>query len=273
MAFGAAATLSTEQNRDAMTASEVQANSLPNTETKPAKLGWFHPTPGRLLVVLLAVEGVLLFSEAWFPKGWAVLISIAAVASTIVLMLLWFAAALVFRWRFQFSVRSLLLLTVAVAVSCSWLAVRMKMARKQREDSVAKAARYHVNVAFRYESHNSSRLGAWLEETLGADFFSYVDLTIPLTHGDFDPDPLTRKAQPDILLLNGSRVSDWGLQALEGMSQVRWLDLESTQVSDVGLEHLKTLTHLQYVNLQNTKVTDAGVAKLQKALPNCKIER
>ena len=32
------------------------------------KLRWFHPTPSCLLVVLLVVEGILFFSERWFPK-------------------------------------------------------------------------------------------------------------------------------------------------------------------------------------------------------------
>jgi hypothetical protein len=35
--------------------------------------------------------------------------------------------------------------------------------------------------------------------------------------------------------------------------------------------NLKGLTQLQILDLQRTKVTDAGVAKLQQALPNCKI--
>ena len=80
------------------------------------KCRWFVPTPGKLLAILLAVEGVLLLSERWFPKGWAVLTAFAAVGVFLILMLIWFGVALVFRWRFQFSLRSLLLLTVAVAI-------------------------------------------------------------------------------------------------------------------------------------------------------------
>ena len=59
-------------------------------------------------------------------KGWTVLIAMAAVGLTMLLMLLWLLAALLFRWRFQYSLRSLLLLVVAVAIPCSWLAVEMK---------------------------------------------------------------------------------------------------------------------------------------------------
>jgi hypothetical protein len=101
---------------------------MPTDQPAPPKpkLRWYRPTPGRLLIVLLAVEVGLLLSKPWFLKGWAVLIAITAVGVTIVLMLLWFVLALVLRLRFQFSIRSLLLLTVALAVSCSWLAVEMK---------------------------------------------------------------------------------------------------------------------------------------------------
>ena len=86
---------------------------------------------------LLALEGLLLLAErfGWFTfdrhKGYAPLVAIAAVGATMVLMLLWFLVALVFRRRFQFSLRSLLLLPLAVAIPCSWLSVEMKAARQQ----------------------------------------------------------------------------------------------------------------------------------------------
>ena len=103
------------------------------------KRRWFYPTPAWLLVGLLAVEGLLWLSERfqWFgfnhDKGWTVLIAVGTVGILLVLMLLWFIAALIFRWRFQFSIRSLLVLVVAVALPFSWLAVEMKKARQQRE--------------------------------------------------------------------------------------------------------------------------------------------
>ena len=57
----------------------------------------------------------------------------AAVGAALLLMFLWFAAALVFRWRFQFGILSLLLLVVVVAVPCSWLETAMKAAPEQQE--------------------------------------------------------------------------------------------------------------------------------------------
>ena len=95
------------------------------------------------MIGLLVVEGLLWLSERyrwfWFneKKGWTVLIAVAVVGVTMLVMLLWFIASLLFRWRFQFSIRSLLVLTVAVAVPCSWLAVEMKAARKEREAAAA----------------------------------------------------------------------------------------------------------------------------------------
>ena len=46
-----------------------------------------------------------------------------------------------------------------------------------------------------------------------------------------------------------------------------------TKITDAGLVHLKGLTNLQELDLSRTRTTDAGVAVLQKALPNCKIEK
>jgi hypothetical protein len=47
--------------------------------------------------------------------------------------------------------------------------------------------------------------------------------------------------------------------------------LSETKVSDQGLEHLRGLSDLIELHLIKTEVTAAGVAKLQAALPNCKI--
>ena len=103
-----------------------------------ARRRWFRLTPDGGVVLMLALEGFLLLSAwfRWFPfnqhKGWTVLICIASVGAALLLMFLWFLAALVFRWRFQFSILALLLLVVVVAIPCSWLATEMKAARQQK---------------------------------------------------------------------------------------------------------------------------------------------
>src|SRR5271157_1258578 len=99
----------------------------------------YRLTPDRFVVGLLVVEGLLWLSERfqWFPKGWAVLIAVAAVGATILLLLLSYTVNLFFRWRFQFSIRSLLVLTIAVAIPCGWVPVKIQQAGRQREAAVA----------------------------------------------------------------------------------------------------------------------------------------
>lgn len=56
-------------------------------EHSAPKRHWNEITPGRLLVVLLAVEVTLFLSEHWYPKGWAVLIAATTVAAVILYLL------------------------------------------------------------------------------------------------------------------------------------------------------------------------------------------
>ncbi|MGA2033283.1 MAG: protein kinase [Thermoguttaceae bacterium] len=71
--------------------------------------------------------------------------------------------------------------------------------------------------------------------------------------------------------LTGAEVTDAGLEQLRGLKNLRRLLLSETKVSDQGLEHLRGLSDLIELHLIKTEVTAAGVAKLQAALPNCKI--
>ena len=73
-------------------------------------------------------------------------------------------------------------------------------------------------------------------------------------------------------LRNFKHINDDNVVSLKGLAVLRILDLENTSVSDAGLEHLVTLKQLQSLKLTGSKVTATGIAKLQKALPDCKIE-
>jgi len=103
-----------------------------------SKRRWFHLSPDRLIIGLLAVEVFLVLSERfqWFAfnekKGWTVLIAVAAVCVVVVVMLVWLVVSLPFRWRFQFSLRSLVVLVVAVAVPLGWFGVKLREAERQR---------------------------------------------------------------------------------------------------------------------------------------------
>jgi len=73
------------------------------------------------------------------------------------------------------------------------------------------------------------------------------------------------------LKLNGTQVTDGGLEHLKGLSQLDELDLTDTKVTDAGLEQLKWLSKLEKLWLDGTKVIDKGVEKLQQSLPNYQI--
>jgi hypothetical protein len=273
-------------------------------ETPPPRPRWYRLTPGRLVVGLLAIEALLPFSEPfrWFPinehKGWTVLMCVVGVGMVMFLMFVWFALALLFRWRFQFSLRSLLVLVVAVAIPCSWLAVEMDQARKQKEavEAIEKAGGV---VWYHYESDDSSVaiVGTeptgplWLRNLLGNDFFAEaesVDLgptCMASASGEaaiivsvrVGTDAVIERLQfiPHVreLCLNNSDITDAGLEALTRLRQLQWLQLDDTKITDAGLEHLKRMTQLQRLDLDSTQVTDEGVKELQQALPKCEIER
>jgi uncharacterized protein (TIGR02996 family) len=58
----------------------------------------------------------------------------------------------------------------------------------------------------------------------------------------------------------GRSVTDEGVKALAGLTQLRRLDLADSTVTDAGLQTLATLTRLQSLNLSRTGVTDEGLA-------------
>ena len=240
----------------------------------PVRRRWFRPTPGRLLVVLLAVEGFLWLAErlAWFAphlhKGYAVLIAVASVAVFLLAMLLWYAFALLFRWRFQFSILSLLELMVAVALSCGWLATEMKAAREQGA-TVDRIRNVCGNVAYDYQSHlydikTKPPMPVWLQRLFGDDLFVNVSF-VAVTGPRFDHmglEHLMGLTQLQALDLEFTRVNDAGLKHLKGLPRLKFLGLCGTNVSDIGLEDLRALRQLQSLDVGYTNVSDAGLQQL-----------
>ena len=55
------------------------------------------------------------------------------------------------------------------------------------------------------------------------------------------------------------------------MTELEALGLGGTQITDVGLICLEGFTKLKGLLLADTMVTGAGVAKLEAALPECRI--
>ncbi len=257
------------------------------------KLRWFRIAPHHCLAALLTVEGLLWLSNrlGWPPwhKGYAVLTAVATVAAMMLLMLLWFVAAVLFRWRFQFGIRSLLVLTVAVAVPCSWLSWEMTKAREQKE-AVAAVRKAGLVVGYDYEYDTKANLitaalngPTWIHNWFGDDFVSDV-VGVQMSFGlagsvmtGFVPLPDCKATDEELLPvktfsrlrsldLTGTRVPDAGMACVEQLRELQSLDLWCTNVGDKGIAHLRGLHNLRDLNLDHTKVTNAGLVDL-KNLP------
>jgi hypothetical protein len=253
----------------------------------------YRLTPDRCVIGLLVMEGLLWISDRfqwfWFneKKGWTVLIGVAVVGVAFLVMLLWFIASLLFRWRFQFSIRSLLVLTIAVALPCSWLGVEMKEAKEQHDvvDVIEKfGGAVGVGYDWEYDATDANRLKhaqppgpEWLRKLLGSDFFGAVVMLYIYSDEIADAGlaqiaGLTRLQELD---LQSTQITDAGLAHLARLTRLQRLSLDGTKITDAGLAHLAGLTRLQWLWLlnNNSQVTDDGVKKLQQALPKCQIVR
>jgi hypothetical protein len=73
--------------------------------------------------------------------------------------------------------------------------------------------------------------------------------------------------------LRKTRVSDMGLKALRGMSNLKALMLDETAITDKGLRELKGLGQLLLLSVRKTRVTRQGVKGLSQALPKLRILR
>ena len=71
--------------------------------------------------------------------------------------------------------------------------------------------------------------------------------------------------------LYGTKITDAGLKEIAKIKQLQVLGLNSNKITDAGLKELVNLKHLQQLWIKDTEVTKAGVAKLEEALPNCRI--
>jgi Leucine-rich repeat (LRR) protein len=138
------------------------------------------------------------------------------------------------RW-YQFRLRTLLIFVTLFAIPCSWVAVKKEQKRRERE-AATEIEKLGGKVAWSrpWGPRSSQRL-------LGDDLFGSVT----------------------IVVLDGTQVTDAGLEHLKGLGQLRQLEFRSTQVTDAGLEHLQGLKQLQWLALDETKVTDAGLEHLQ----------
>jgi hypothetical protein len=247
------------------------------------KRRWFCPTPGWLIIILLIFDVMLFLVERnyWLPKGWPVLIAIAAIAVAMLLLLMWLVVALVFRRRFQFSIRSMLALVVVVAIPFSWLSVEMKWANRQPQ-MIAEIEQLGGTVendllyfSAMTSQHRAPPEPLWIRRLLGDGFFREVMvLGINIDEEKFVKiSEIAGIERIQQLFLGATKITDAGSVGLRRWAGLRELSLPNATISDTGLENLKNLSELRSLYLKDTNVTDDGVKKLQKALPKCEIRR
>jgi hypothetical protein len=224
---------------------------------------WYHPSPAWLVWGAAVAVAVLFACERWrwFPehyqKGWPVLAAVAVVAAFLVLIPAWLLAAIVFPRRVQFGLQTVLVFVTVCAVVCSWLAVRIKEARRQANLVAAITEQQFGEVWYDwlYDDNGNFQCNPVqpepepLKELLGVDFFHNVEGA----------------------RLSGYRWRDADLRLLAGLTRMNYLGLTTEQVTDGGLRHLEGLTSLRGLHLVCPRVTDNGVKRLQCALPDCKI--
>jgi hypothetical protein len=166
------------------------------------------------------------------------------------------------RW-FQYSLRTLLVFVTLCAFACSWLAVKMRQAERQREAATA-IEKLGGDIEW---DNKASGWPTWLRKVLGDDFFnsvSWVSLSYTGTT-DAGLEHLKRFSQlRSLSLIYTRRVTDAGLGYVKGLSQLQELDLSAANITDAGLEHLKGLNQLQDLLLRWTPVTDAGLEHLRR---------
>jgi hypothetical protein len=162
----------------------------------------------------------------------------------------------------------MLLFVLIGAVVCSWFAVKMDEAKRQRE--VVEAVRMLGGDARYYYGFDrngqplpriSVPLGLkWLWDQLGVDFFADVQCVSFARATDAELLHLKRLTCVRELWLGSTQVTDDGLLYIEGLTNLRALDLEGTRVSDAGLVHLKGMTHLEMLRLSHVRSSWFSVA-------------
>ena len=183
------------------------------------------------------------------------------------------------RW-YQFSLRTLLIFVTLFAVACSWVAVKMGQAKRQREaiEAIRKAGGF---VWYAEGDYSLNR--TWGVDVLGVDFYANVegasfdhrtnnpDETLKtitpylvtfktLTFLDLDKNPVTDKSIPvllqlknlDSLQLGGSTITDDGLAQLKDLPNLRRLSLVyADQITDEGIMHLKQFPKLRNIRFES----------------------
>jgi hypothetical protein len=166
------------------------------------------------------------------------------------------------RW-YQYRLRSLFILTFLVALACSWLAVKMQQANRQKQ---AVEALRKLGAFVKVESGSS-----WLRKILGDDFFNEVT-SVYLSSSSY-----RRLTDSDLRLLmdlNGIQdlwlegydmhISNEGLKILQRLPRLESLDLGSDDFNDDSLKQIACLTQLKELGLSSDHFTEKGFRLLKE---------
>ena len=134
------------------------------------------------------------------------------------------------RW-YQFSLRTLLIVVTLFAFLCSWFAVKMQQAEKQRKavEAIVKAGgevRCEPSVGCTPGFHFCrvyEPTPTWLRKILGNDFFDNVN----------------------IISFRGTDATDANLVCLKDLQHLHTLDLGYNKITDDGMAIIKDLQNLQ----------------------------
>lgn len=166
------------------------------------------------------------------------------------------------RW-FQFRLRTLLVVMLVISLGMGWVMKERRRIAERREAFVSAGLMFSVG--------EDSYQPVWHLILFGVDVRFASRIWGDSTTTDDGLVHLRELTRLHSLYLRGDQVTDAGMVHLKGLKQLQVLNLNGTQVTDSGLEQLRELTQLKILWLTDTQVTYAGVAKLQTALPNCKI--
>lgn len=252
------------------------------TASISGKPRWYVPTPGKFLAAVLLMQGVLYLSAhyRWFwfneRKGYTVLITFAASAFLLLLLVGWVGISRFFKTRQQFGLATLLLIVPVMAIPCGWLARELTLAREQRDFAATLDSRSKVG----YNQGSSFDLAPpflrpmarqKLESILGDDFFR--DVTDVTMYGAEDRDLAFIERFNHLVSLqilaprdgDAPRITDAGLEHLRGLVRLKHLSLQKANITDRGLEHIGGLTQLEGLQIPDSpRVSDVGVGKLHR---------
>jgi hypothetical protein len=171
------------------------------------------------------------------------------------------------RW-YQFSLRSLLIFVSLFAVACSWFAVKMEQARKQRlgvaeiiklggaviygfcdrypeDGSKPNVLVLLPNGCWRIERNPEPRVRSWLRNLFGDDFFDYV-VSLHVSNAKM-------------------------LDAVENLEHCTDLTLNGIAIDDDVAARLEKLIQLRTLYIFNPQNDSHAIDRLRKRMPECKI--